>query len=42
MDWQTLKASAVNEVEENATSGAIVLVHDIHGSRAEALPEVLT
>jgi len=43
LDWKSRNANAVyNEVIQNITSGAIVLMHDIHPTTADALPELLT
>ncbi|GAA0595269.1 peptidoglycan-N-acetylmuramic acid deacetylase PdaC [Virgibacillus siamensis] len=43
LDWKSRNAAAVNEeVMSNVTSGSIVLMHDIHPSTADALPQLLT
>ncbi|AIF45318.1 hypothetical protein X953_06995 [Virgibacillus sp. SK37] len=43
LDWKSRNATAVNEeVMANVAPGSIVLLHDIHPSTAEALPELLT
>ncbi|GIN89450.1 peptidoglycan-N-acetylmuramic acid deacetylase PdaC [Siminovitchia terrae] len=42
LDWKSLNASAViNTVTRDVTNGSIVLLHDIHESTADALPELL-
>lgn len=42
LDWQSKNANAViREIQEEITSGAIVLMHDIHPSTADALPQLL-
>ena len=42
LDWKSRNASAVHdEVMSNVASGAIVLLHDIHASTADALPQIL-
>lgn len=41
-DWKSKNADAVyNEIVKNANSGAIVLMHDIHPTTADALPRVI-
>lgn len=43
LDWKSRDAAAVNEeVMSHVTSGSIVLLHDIHSSTADALPQLLT
>ncbi|WP_077324870.1 polysaccharide deacetylase family protein [Virgibacillus siamensis] len=43
LDWKSLNATAVNkEVMSNVAPGSIVLMHDIHPSTADALPQLLT
>lgn len=43
LDWKSRNAKAVNDVIlRNIKPGAIVLMHDIHLSTAEALPSLLT
>lgn len=43
LDWKSRNAKAVNDVVlRNVKPGAIVLMHDIHLSTAEALPSLLT
>ncbi|MCJ7839996.1 polysaccharide deacetylase family protein [Lederbergia sp. NSJ-179] len=42
LDWQSRNANAViSEIQKEITSGAIVLMHDIHPSTADALPQLL-
>ncbi|WP_405170242.1 polysaccharide deacetylase family protein [Paenibacillus sp. FSL H8-0280] len=42
LDWKSRNAQAVNkEVAKNIRSGSIVLMHDIHASTADALPQML-
>ncbi|RYG72284.1 DUF3298 domain-containing protein [Lentibacillus lipolyticus] len=42
LDWKSRNADAVHkEVMANAAPGSIVLLHDIHPSTADALPEVI-
>ncbi|MFD1850670.1 polysaccharide deacetylase family protein [Oceanobacillus bengalensis] len=42
-DWKSRSAEAVNEeVMSNVAPGSIVLLHDIHPSTADALPQLLT
>lgn len=42
LDWQSRDANEVNKkVKEEIVSGSIILLHDIHPSTAEALPELL-
>lgn len=42
LDWKSLDANAINEVIlNNVAPGSIVLMHDIHDSTADALPELL-
>ncbi|HLQ83620.1 MAG TPA: polysaccharide deacetylase family protein [Pseudogracilibacillus sp.] len=42
LDWKSRNATAVHDkVMSNVTPGAIVLLHDIHASTAEALPQLL-
>lgn len=42
LDWQSRNADAViNEIQKEITSGAIILMHDIHPSTADALPRLL-
>src|SRR5690625_3736121 len=42
LDWQSRNADAVNqEISQEITPGAIVLMHDIHPTTADALPELL-
>lgn len=42
LDWKSRNASAVIEtVTRNVTNGSIVLLHDIHASTADALPQLL-
>lgn len=42
LDWKSRDAQAVNEkVMSNVTEGSIVLLHDIHSSTADALPQLL-
>ncbi|MFK2826909.1 polysaccharide deacetylase family protein [Bacillus sp. B190/17] len=43
LDWKSRNAQAVNDaILRNIAPGAIVLMHDIHLSTAEALPALLT
>ncbi|WP_339177125.1 polysaccharide deacetylase family protein [Oceanobacillus sp. FSL W7-1293] len=43
LDWKSRNAAAVNEeVMSNVSPGSIVLMHDIHPSTADALPQLLT
>lgn len=43
LDWKSRNAAAVNEkVMSNVAPGSIVLLHDIHASTADALPQLLT
>ncbi|MCM3706866.1 polysaccharide deacetylase family protein [Cytobacillus firmus] len=43
LDWKTLNASSILKiVKANAVPGSIVLMHDIHKTTAEALPDLLT
>ncbi|GIN11041.1 peptidoglycan-N-acetylmuramic acid deacetylase PdaC [Shouchella clausii] len=43
LDWKSRDAVAVNEeVMSNVSPGSIVLMHDIHPSTADALPQLLT
>ncbi|UOQ92034.1 polysaccharide deacetylase family protein [Halobacillus shinanisalinarum] len=43
LDWKSRNATAVNEeVMSNVAPGSIVLLHDIHPSTADALPQLLT
>lgn len=43
LDWKSRDATAVNkEVMSHVTSESIVLLHDIHSSTADALPQLLT
>lgn len=43
LDWKIRNAYSVkNKVESNVAPGGIVLMHDIHVSTADALPELLT
>lgn len=42
LDWKSRNAQAVNkEVAKNIRPGSIVLMHDIHASTADALPQML-
>lgn len=42
LDWQSRNADAViSEIQKEITSGAIILMHDIHPSTADALPRLL-
>ncbi|MFF5994851.1 polysaccharide deacetylase family protein [Lysinibacillus sp. KU-BSD001] len=42
LDWKSRNPVAINDiVTNNVTNGSIVLMHDIHASTAEALPELL-
>ncbi|WP_277680271.1 polysaccharide deacetylase family protein [Gracilibacillus dipsosauri] len=42
-DWKSRNAAAVNEeVMSNVAPGSIVLLHDIHSSTADALPQLLS
>ncbi|GIN72110.1 hypothetical protein J14TS2_25850 [Bacillus sp. J14TS2] len=42
LDWQSKNANAViSEIQKEIASGAIVLMHDIHPSTADALPQLL-
>lgn len=42
LDWQTRNADAINrEVQQQLTPGSIVLMHDIHPTTADALPELM-
>ena len=42
-DWKSRNAEAVNEeVMSHVVPGSIVLLHDIHSSTADALPQLLT
>ena len=42
LDWKNRNTSSVqNTILNNITPGAIVLMHDIHPSTAEALPQIL-
>ncbi len=42
LDWQSRNATAIyNEVMANVTPGGIVLLHDIHSTTADALPQIL-
>uniref|UniRef100_UPI00344FF40E polysaccharide deacetylase family protein n=1 Tax=Carnobacterium TaxID=2747 RepID=UPI00344FF40E len=42
LDWKTRNKNAViQEVMSHVTSGSIVLLHDIHASTADALPQLL-
>ncbi|WP_431030004.1 polysaccharide deacetylase family protein [Lysinibacillus sp. LZ02] len=42
LDWKSRNSAAINDiVTNNVTNGSIVLMHDIHASTAEALPELL-
>lgn len=43
LDWKSRNAQAVtNEVMTNVKPGSIVLMHDIHPSTADALPQIIT
>ncbi|NLJ78122.1 MAG: polysaccharide deacetylase family protein [Tissierellia bacterium] len=43
LDWKNRNAAAINrEVMYNVVPGSIVLLHDIHPSTADALPQLLT
>src|SRR5699024_6067780 len=43
LDWQSRNAASVNsKIQTEITSGAMVLMHDIHPSTADALPELLS
>lgn len=43
LDWKSRNAAAVNEeVMSNVAPGSIVLLHDIHPSTADALPQLLS
>lgn len=42
LDWKSRNAAAINrEIGQQLTSGAIVLMHDIHPTTADALPELM-
>ena len=42
LDWKNRNADAINdEIQQQLTSGAIVLMHDIHPTTADALPELM-
>lgn len=42
LDWQSRNATAINhEIQQQLKSGAIVLMHDIHPTTADALPELM-
>ncbi|MFC7679136.1 polysaccharide deacetylase family protein [Paenibacillus sp. GCM10028914] len=42
LDWKSKNAQAVNkEVMKNVRPGSIILMHDIHSSTADALPQLL-
>lgn len=42
LDWQTRNAAAINrEIQQQLTSGAIILMHDIHPTTADALPQLM-
>lgn len=42
LDWQSRNADAIHrEVQQQLTPGAIVLMHDIHPTTADALPELM-
>lgn len=41
-DWESKNPNAINEIVRNYTkSGSIILLHDIHPTTADALPEML-
>lgn len=43
LDWKSRNAAAVNDVVmSNVAPGSIVLLHDIHSTTADALPQLLT
>lgn len=42
LDWKNRNADAINrEIQQQLTSGAIVLMHDIHPTTADALPDLM-
>lgn len=42
LDWQSRNADAINrEIQQTITPGSIVLMHDIHSTTADALPELM-
>ncbi|MCA0174118.1 polysaccharide deacetylase family protein [Bacillus sp. RAR_GA_16] len=43
LDWKSKNARAINEVvQEEVVSGSIILLHDVHPTTADALPNLLT
>lgn len=42
LDWQSRNATAINrEIEQTIAPGSIVLMHDIHSTTADALPQLM-